>query len=31
MVSGDFDAQAKLSKGWQHAGYRMTLYSDPEE
>ncbi|MDD7021815.1 MAG: type 1 glutamine amidotransferase domain-containing protein [Aeromonadales bacterium] len=31
LVSGDFDAQAKLSKGWQYAGYRMTIYSDPEE
>ena len=31
LVSGDFDEQAKLSKGWQYAGYRMTIYSDPEE
>jgi putative intracellular protease/amidase len=31
LASGDTAAQKKLSEGWPYAGYRLTVFSTPEE
>lgn len=31
LIAGDQSGAAKLAKGWQYAGYRMTVFSSTEE
>jgi putative intracellular protease/amidase len=31
LIAGDYDKASELTKGWQYAGYRMTVFSATEE